>query len=698
YINAANLSLTLDDVVQPIWLENGDDGSFDPGDAFTFYGRARNDLYAAANVYILQGADPAPRMGARDLTTNPDAPLALDFPTTLHFEENSYYWQTMPNGAGQDHWFWNGPINGKETLTVTLSVPNIAPSSGYVSMQIQLRGRTTAQTAPNHHTRIVLNGEQIDDRLWAGQVPFTHTVTLSHTLLNAGDNTLIVKNVGDTQAAVDVVFLDWVSVDYRRTFTATDDLLTMTPRPGAQQFEITSFADADLMIFDISDPQAPVRLLGAEITPTPAHADAPTYSLRFADTVADGARYLVLSAAAVRQPARITIDALSNWRSPAAHGADSILITHAEFVTATQRLAEFHRSQGLRTVVVDVDDLYDEFSHSQFTPEAIRDFIAYAYDHWPAPAPTYVTLIGDATIDYRDHQQTGTHNFVPTALTQTYYLGDTPTDNWFVAVSGDDPLPDLFIGRISVDSIEQADAVIDKIIGYTPPANPAVGRAMLMVADDDSDVFRVANQQVTDVLPPGFLVDTIDAADFPPGDPSVAILDALTRGRAFVHYSGHGAVFSWGTWGPEQDKRIFTTLEVNQLPAGSPLQLLTVANCINGFFGGHSYSVSMAETFQRLPEGGALAVWAPTGFSYPAGHLELMKAFYATLLGDGAPGDTVTLGAAVAAAKITIYTQSVFWTELVETYTLFGDPSQRLTLPGYPVRGYLPQVWENDGS
>ena len=694
------LHLMLNGVEQPLWINDDGNGRLDPGEWLRFYGTGRNDLYTDANVYVLEydeGGDLGLRMPARALAPNAAAPLAVDFPSTQQFEVNNYYWQTMPNGEGQDHWFWDRPINAGQSLTVTVDAPNLAPTPHDVTLQVLLRGRTTAEVTPNHHTRLYLNDSLIDSQVWAGQIPFTHTVTLSSTLLSAAGNSLRIHNVGDTGADADIVFLNYVVLDYRRTFAATNDLLEMTPQPGLQQFAVGPFSNDDPTLLDISDSAAPVRLTGAEV------ADAASaYTLTFADDVQPGARYLALADTAVRRPVSITVDDKTDWRS-SFNSADSILITHADLITPTRRLAEFHRSRGLRTVVVNVEDIYDEFSYSRFTPAAIRDFLAYAYTNWQEPAPTYVTLIGDATIDYRNYLNSGGRNFVPTALIQTDILGDTPSDNWFAAVSGDDPLPDLLIGRISVDSLAQADAVIDAIIGYTGPVDPSVGRSMLMVSDDDSDIFVTNNQQLADTLPAGMVVDEINAADFsppdpnaanfPPGDPKTAIVDAMTQGRAFVHYSGHGSPTTWGTWG---NSRILTGADVAALAVNRPFSLVTVANCVNGFFAGRGDQVSMAEAFQRNPNSGAIAVWAPTGFSYPAGHQELMKSFYATLLGSGEPGPTNSLGAAAAAAKITVYTQGVFWTELVETYTLFGDPSQRLVLPASPFQRYLPQVQRND--
>ena len=50
-------------------------------------------------------------------------------------------------------------------------------------------------------------------------------------------------------------------------------------------------------------------------------------------------------------------------------------------------LAALRQSQGLRVKVVDVQDIYDEFSYGMVTPQAIKDFLTYAYENWAAPAP-----------------------------------------------------------------------------------------------------------------------------------------------------------------------------------------------------------------------------------------------------------------------------------------------------------------------
>ncbi len=92
----------------------------------------------------------------------------------------------------------------------------------------------------------------------------------------------------------------------------------------------------------------------------------------------------------------------------------------------------------LEVKVVNVTDIYDEFSYGIPTPVAIRDFLSYAYSNWRTPAPQYVLLVGDSTYDFKDNYNRGTVNHVPAYTVFTDYMGETVTDEYFVTISGDD--------------------------------------------------------------------------------------------------------------------------------------------------------------------------------------------------------------------------------------------------------------------
>ena len=252
-------------------------------------------------------------------------------------------------------------------------------------------------------------------------------------------------------------------------------------------------------------------------------------------------------------------------------------------------------------------------------------------------------------------------------------MGETPSDNWFVLVSGDDILPDMFIGRFSVQTKSGAEEIIDKIISYDKnPPKDSWNKDVLLVADDDDASFEDMSEQLADQLPDGYTVNRVYVREYTSGDPTEDIIKYIDKGSLLSNYSGHGAVDRWGLWGDSES--ILSTSDIKSLNNTNKLTMVTVADCLNGFFTGPNPQVSIAEEFQRGQDKGAVAVWAPTALSYTSGHQILIGEFYDTVFQDKEYG----LGAATTAAKIATYAQNSFWGELVETFVLFGDPATEL--------------------
>lgn len=655
----------------PVYMQGEDDGVFDKTDYILFYGTAVDDIYTTRNVYWLTvEGENGQRMSTLDGTLSGSATVPTQYSATLHAEENSYYWQTIPDGEGQDHYFWGDKLSAPASESYSLVLSNISTTAGTATVHVRLKGRTDDEsTNPDHHTKIYLNNSEIDDQQWDGQSIYDHEVAVPHSSLEVGTNTVKVEGVGDTGATVDQFFINWIEIDYYHTYIAeNDELLFGAPEAGTFQFEVDGFSSNDVEVFNVTDPDNVIRVTNMTVV-----ANGGKYKLKFKDTAQSETRYLAQTTSRRKSPDSIESDQPSSWKSTN-NGADYIIITHEDFYDSALTLANYRSKSGLRVATVKVGDIYDEFNYGIFNPQAIRDFLSYAYNNWVAPAPTYVLLDGDAYQDYKDNLKTGTINYVPSQIIQTDILGDTPSDNWFVLVSGDDILPDMYIGRLSAQTKSQADDIVDKIIYYEkhPPAK-SWSKNVLMVADDDSASFKDMSEQLADLLPVDYTVNKVYVGDYSSeGDPTKDILKYIDNGSLLVNYTGHGAVERWGLW--NGDKSIFSRSDISSLNNTHKLPVVTVANCLNGFFPGPKTQVSMAEGFQRLKDKGAVAVWAPTALSYTSGHSILMKELYKAIFQE----DKYGLGAVTTAAKIDTYSQSNFWSELVETFVLFGDPATEL--------------------
>jgi hypothetical protein len=356
-----------------------------------------------------------------------------------------------------------------------------------------------------------------------------------------------------------------------------------------------------------------------------------------------------------------------------------------------QPLVAHRQGQGLRVVAARLTDVQDEFSGGVFTPEAIRDLLTYAYGNWRAPAPTWVLLVGDANLDYLDRFGTGMPNYVPSYVIDASQVGETGNDNWFACVDGDDHLPDLMVGRFPAQSRADVQAMVSKVIFYENnlPSGGWSKRAVY-VADDDSAAFEEAAENWIGQLPESYQAQRIYLSAYPPGDPNGDIVSAVNNGAFAVTYVGHGNQDRWGTW---SGGTFFAMPEVGQLANTSRLPFMATATCLNGFFVNPYVPYSIAEELVRKKDGGAIGAWSPSALGYPSEHDVLFGKMFDQLFGGGSP----TMGSITTGAKVNSAGKGVSQ-ELIETFTLFGDPAlgftERLAPPVlYPIANE-----DNDGD
>lgn len=661
-LDPRNLALSSLGSLVPSLVIGDDDGSFDTTDEIIFYGLAMTGKYTHTSVYwISEGEAVGSRMDTRDIDPTEGWPLAYRFLTTVHAEENPKYFGQHPGGIEPDHWFWD-KISAPSTNHYTIDLGTISDVEGPVTIRVELFGRTTTSTNPDHHTRIYVNGVEADDAWWDGQTGYTHEASLSQLDLLQGENSVTVQMVGDTGSSVDTVYLNWIELDYWDVYEAESGCLKFeADEPGSHRFEISGFESDDLVLLDVTDPREPVMLEGWQTIP-----DGETFTMVFEDLTASETRYLASTTDCESQPDSIVLDNPSSWNSPS-HGADYLVIAHASLMEPLAPLIAFREAQGLRTALIDVQDAYDNFSYGVFDPHAVRDLVAYACQSWSPPAPLYVLLVGDANLDYLDNLGTGAANDVPTQLFYTNLLGETPTDNWFACVSGADPLPDLFIGRISARTPGEVEAVVGKIIGYEEQA-PQPWNASIIMASDNDPTFEEISELVIDTsIPIDYTVERIYRSAYGSGvEAKTAILGGINNGSLITNYIGHGNINIWGD--------IFNAADLPSLTNADRLTFAIAMTCLAGFFAHPDDVYCLAEEFLNAPDRGAVAAWMPSGLGYTSEQTVLEPEVFSLLLTGGAQ----SIGAATATTKINGYVNHGLATNAIEIMTLFGDPATSL--------------------
>ena len=455
--------------------------------------------------------------------------------------------------------------------------------------------------------------------------------------------------------------MDYVRLSYWRGYTAEHDYLLSTVetagagRQAVSAQTLNGFTSPAIRVFDITD-TAHVRELVGEVTSGNGHAVTVAVQGR------RPRRLLALTEEQIKSPASLSANTPSSWHA-AAHEAEFIIITHASFAAAVQSLQAQRQAEGLQVAVVDVEDLYDEFSYGERSPEALRVFLRQAWEQGQRRL-RYVILVGDATYDPWGYLGYGSPDFVPTKLVDTAYM-ETASDDWFVDFD-EDGIPELAIGRLPVDTAEMAQQLVGKLVTQSAQRQGSGNSAALLVADyTEVYNFEQINSLVRQYLPSGMSVTEVRRCEMTDAEAQERIQAQLNAGTTLVTYTGHGAYREW--------RGVFTAEVAHGLVNGEALPVVVAMTCLNGYFHDTARD-SLAEAFLHASAGGAAAVWASSGMTSATGQAQVLETLTRLLFANGDAKGSLTLGEAAIQAKASTKNQDVR-----RTWILFGDPSRRLT-------------------
>ena len=378
-------------------------------------------------------------------------------------------------------------------------------------------------------------------------------------------------------------------------------------------------------------------------------------------------RFVAATTAGLRQPAAITPVPGGDLRD-LPDGADLIIVTVPQFRAALEPLVAARQKQGLRVAVVDVEQIYDSFSNGEPGPEAIRDFVQYARTHWPAPAPRYLLLAGDASYDPRGYLGGAELDLVPTQLVHTAFSGWTASDVWY-ALPDDSAgvLPALAVGRFPAQTAEQLAAMVAKTLEYESGDQTATWRRdALVVADNDEPGFAEAAKVFGDQLT-GYQARAITVAGDGAGTRQ-ELAQAFAQGTGLLGYFGHGSVELWA------QEKILAVDDVAKLTNREKLPIVFTVTCLSGLFQ-HPIKPSLGETLVRAKNGGAVAALVPSSAAVLPDQRVLAQGLAVALGASAGPNGPKTLGDAVLAAQQSLTNAAGGVREVLLTFNLLGDPT-----------------------
>jgi hypothetical protein len=693
----------IDLVENAIYVSGENDGTFDQSDYVLFYGRGSQ---------------------FRDFDTVSQTIQRFNHP----FSDKNYYWITFGGENGkrsQSKSSLNSNADYTQTTTAAFKDFEVDKINLGKSGR-QFFGDDFSQNIP---TRTYLN--MLDNRIStapinykfrfvnASQGAFTLSVAENSTNIFSGsltgygstayrigeahirtgvfngaltDNRSVLKFTVSATSVNSVGYLDYFEIAYEKELKPVGNKLLFFSKDTSAivEYYLSSFPSSEITVFDVTE-YANLMI----VDPKPGWPSGGDFRFQVYENADSLRKYIAVGSSNYLTPSNPVSIENSNIRG-ILDGAKFIIIYHKNFKDAANRLKSYRESEAqipISTIVIDVENIFNEFSCGIRDISAIRDFLKYAYDNWQIK-PEYFLLFGKGTYDYKNIEGFA-DNYMPPweteeSLNFVYGNNSYSTDDFFARVDGEDLKPDLAFGRISSRSVDDADDYIDKIIFYEQNSQRGNWRNLLtLIADDgltssgdDGNLHTSQSENLTRTsIPPSFDLKKIYLADFPAvitgngrRKPAVntEIIKAMNQGTLLVNYVGHGNpdvwaheyVFERGVTIPqlENDKYFF----------------LCAATCDFGNYDVPNF-YSGAEDLLFLENAGAIGTLSASRVVFSFSNANLNRVFFTYLfnLPRQEQNLPITLGFALFRTKLDLNQVND------QKFHLLGDPTLRLNMPQY---------------
>lgn len=417
--------------------------------------------------------------------------------------------------------------------------------------------------------------------------------------------------------------------------------------------------------------------------------------------------YAIVNLANSYFPGVTRIGKVQNQNLHNAEEVDFLIVSANTFVEQAQQLANYRQQHdGLRSLVVTPEQIYNEYSSGTPDATAIRLFAKQFYDRYGTIR--YLLLWGDGSYDNR--KQSASNVYLPTYQSEASMIetssftcddyfgflddneGGHQSSNGQITVTND--RLDIGIGRLPVSSITDSKTVLQKILDYSNNRHYGAWKNRLVFLSDDDkmdasgtdspNVHMRHNDQLIGSLEKGghneYIYQKIylpayqrtavaSGSDYP--DARRELNTALQQGSLLVNYAGHGSAGSI-THEMLMNNALAKELRMKNLP------LWVFASCDVMRF--DADEVSMAEDLLLNPNGGASAVIGSARVVYADKNLAFNQALVNHLFDHAPDGSRLRLGDMIRSAKL----------ELANDYNklnfgLLGDPSMTLSFPDHKI-------------
>ncbi|QIA09605.1 type IX secretion system sortase PorU [Draconibacterium halophilum] len=594
--------------------------------------------------------------------------------------ENDKY-NLLSLGSGK-RWFGDRyTIGGSKTYTF-----NVADVAEDTDARLTVSGAARSYRSSNFG--ITTEGTE------SGAVPFRSVDTdATYGIYADSETTTMDVILSEGEQGIDVTYnaanssaeawLDYIELNYRRNIVVGDAPLffrdSKTIGSGnVLEFQITNAGD-DTKVLDVSDINN-TKELAAELSGS---------EMRFKQEATELKEYVVFNTSGTF-PEPVFVEDIDNQNLHAINTPEFLIISHSNFLSSAEELADFHRSQdGMSVEVVDVDDVYNEFSSGSKSATGVRNFIKMVYDR--GNTLKYVLLFGDGSYDNRNINGNGM-NFIPTyqSVNSLDPINSYVSDDYFVMLDAGESLAngsiDLGIGRIPASTAYQAQLVVNKIKRYYEPEALGDWRNVVCMIGDDGDtgIHMRQSEQIADTLNRNygeFITDKIYFDAYPEDvtpagerypDVNAAINERVEEGVLILNYIGHANDRFLA------HEHVLEVSDINTWSNRNQLPIFVTATCEFSRF--DADDVSAGENVLMNPNGGGIGLFSTSRVVTSGANFKLSKSFYRFIFAKDANGKHYRMGDVMRLAKSNLANGTN-----KRNFSLLADPALKLSYPKYQV-------------
>ena len=604
-------------------------------DSIEFFGRGLDTPLTDKQVYyLINGQSNGLRINSVSGGAANENADAQSFGVTVERRDRTVYVSSILNGDA-DNWF--GAVVSRSTQTVqNLNAVNV-DGNGKAHLSLKLQG----VVAVDHAVSVRFNDVELGTVEFSGFENKQFEFDLPAAAMREGVNSVYLQANG---AGSDASLVDTIRLSYQRGYTASDNRIRFSV-PAGQTARINGFSDGKISVYELRNGTATQQVVGASENVKGNHG--------FSLAAASADREMIAVVNSTVETASVENNAPSTWNN-ARNQADFVIITSSELRESADNLAAMRQAQGLKTNVVLVDDLFDEFTFGRRDPQAIKQFLQTAATKWQTK-PQYALLFGDSSYDTRNNLGLPqTRDIVPTKSVDTTYM-ETASDSW-LADFDNDGAEDIALGRLPVGNASEAAAAVEKLARFDRQG-ARQQKTDVLVADRDFESYSAALQTI---LPRDVNAFRIDRSAMTDAETHQNIIERLNDNPLLVTYTGHGSQSVWAGSG------IFNSNDAAGLN-NRDLSFYVLMNCLNGYTH-QPTGDGLAEILFRSPNG-AIAVWASSGITESGNQAALSQAF-TNFAFNARAGKSLRVGDVVKAAK-----RASTDSDVRRTWQLIGDPT-----------------------